>query len=32
MPCTKGVRNGAHLGTGILSQDYQKNLEKLFMT
>ena len=28
MPCTKGVKNGAHLGTGILSQDLSKKFGK----
>ena len=28
MPCTKGVRNGAHLGTGILSQELSKKFGK----
>jgi hypothetical protein len=28
MPCTKGVKNGAHLSTGILSQDLSKKFGK----
>ncbi len=28
MPCTKGVRDGAHLGTGILSQELSKKFGK----